>query len=71
MADEALAWDLDTHVMGKTFLLFCRVPDPILTNVKIGGYEFLMQNCMFFFFFFTSVSFSRLLRINPFFRSLK
>ena len=55
LADEGLAWDLDTHVMGKLFpiisLLLWFLID-ILPNFCSGGYEFLMQNCMFYLVFF-------------------
>lgn len=43
MLDEAIAWNLDSHVMGSSLL-----DKRAALNLHIGpigGYEFLMQNC--------------------------
>ena len=41
--DMAIGWYLHAHVMGSFVHLF---PDYLRdANLKLGGYEFLMQNC--------------------------
>jgi Uncharacterized alpha/beta hydrolase domain (DUF2235) len=48
--DEAVAWNLQSHVMGM-FMVFWQFTRSLIMFVSSDGYEFLMQSCMESFHF--------------------